>query len=144
MSTPKMYAIPERFRKFENLHILFWLLKDVSWAMLWKPIGLVMLVPTLVLAILITWRTRNLKSELFHNLAVVFWITANGYWMIAEFFWPDKDYLRNYTVIPFSLGMICIAYYYVIVVPKQEKQKMVTIPVEVPVSIAKLSEGAIK
>ena len=135
MSKPKMYAIPERFRKFENLHIVFWLLKDVSWALLWKPIGLLMLVPTLVLAILITWRTRKLSAELFHNLAVVFWITANGYWMIVEFFWPDKDYLRNYTVIPFSIGIICIAYYYIIVLPRDQKQKMMTIPVEVPESI---------
>lgn len=140
MSKIKMYAIPERFRKFENLHIVFWLLKDVSWAMLWKPIGLLMLAPTLILAILITWRTRKLSAELFHNLAVVFWIAANGYWMIVEFFWPDRDYLRNYTVIPFGIGILCIAYYYVVVLPREEKQKMVTIPVEVPESIVMMEK----
>ena len=85
-----MYAIPERFRKIENLHIVFWLLKDVSWALFWRPIGLLMLVPTLSVAFLITWQTRKLKSELFHNLAIVFWICANGFWMITEFFWPER------------------------------------------------------
>ena len=78
----KMYCIPDKFRRIENLHILFWLMKDVSWAMLWKPIGLVMIVPTISVALLITWQTRKIKAELFHNLAVVFWIIANALWMV--------------------------------------------------------------
>ena len=40
MSKLKMYTIPDRFRRTENMHIIFWLVKDISWAMLWKPIGL--------------------------------------------------------------------------------------------------------
>ncbi len=81
----EMYEIPSRFRKIENLHILFWLLKDLSWAMLWKPLGLLMIVPTIGAALLITWQTRHIKSEFLHNLAVDFWILANAYWMITEF-----------------------------------------------------------
>ena len=122
MSTAPLYSIPERFRKIENLHIVFWLFKDISWAMLWKPIGLIMLLPTLVLAILITRQTRHMKSEFFHNLAVVFWITANGYWMIVEFFWPKIDSLRYYASIPFSIGIAFIAIYYLVVLPKEKKK----------------------
>lgn len=103
----EIYAIPSRFRKIENLHILFWLLKDLSWAMLWKPLGLLMIVPTIGAALLITWQTRHIKSEFLHNLAVDFWILANGYWMITEFFYQD-DSLRFYTIIPFSIGIIII------------------------------------
>ena len=129
----KMYAIPQRFRKTENLHIVFWLLKDSSWALFWKPIGLLMLIPTLLVAFLITWQTRKMKSELFHNLAIVFWICANGFWMITEFFWPDNNVLRYYTAFPFSLGILCIATYYVLILPQErKKEKLVTISLEVP------------
>ena len=40
---------------------------------------MLMLVPTLGVAMIITWQTSKIVAELFHNLAVVFWITANGY-----------------------------------------------------------------
>ena len=112
MSKEAVYEVPARFRIIENLHIVFWLIKDLAWAMLWKPLGLIMIVPTIGAALLITWQTRKVESELWHNIAVVFWITANGYWMITEFF-SDNDDLRYYAVIPFSLGLIVIAYYYV-------------------------------
>ena len=34
-----LYQVPARFRFTENLHIVFWLIKDISWAMLWQPLG---------------------------------------------------------------------------------------------------------
>jgi prepilin signal peptidase PulO-like enzyme (type II secretory pathway) len=108
----ELYQIPARFRKIENLHIVFWLLKDLCWVMLWKTAGVIMIVPTIGAALLITWQTRHIKSELLHNIAVVLWITANAYWMLTEFFTND-DSLRYYAVIPFTIGTIVIAYYYI-------------------------------
>jgi prepilin signal peptidase PulO-like enzyme (type II secretory pathway) len=108
----ELYSIPARYRKIENLHIVFWLVKDLCWVMLWKIPGLIMIVPTIGAALLITWQTRNIKSELLHNVAVLFWIIANSYWMITEFF-SDDDSLRYYAVIPFVLGIISVGYYYV-------------------------------
>jgi len=106
-----LYQIPARYRKIENLHIVFWQIKDLSWAMLWKPLGLLMIIPTIGAALLITWQTRGIKSELLHNIAVIFWILANAYWMVTEFF-SKNDNLRYYAIIPFTLGIIVIAYYY--------------------------------
>lgn len=114
-----MYAIPAKHRKTENLHIVFWLVKDLSWAMLWKPLGLLMIIPTISAALLITYQTRHIKSELLHNIAVDFWIIANAYWMLTEFYSHD-DTLRFYTIIPFSIGLIIISYYYLIVKPKEK------------------------
>ncbi len=91
--------------------------------MLWKPLGLIMIFPTMIAALLITWQTRNIKSELLHNLAVVLWITANAYWMLVEFF-STNDSLRFYTIIPFSLGLLIIGYYYIVVKPR-EKQTII-------------------
>lgn len=106
-----LYSIPLRYRKVENLHIVFWLLKDLCWVMLWKPLGLIMIIPTIGAALLITWQTRHILSELLHNIAVALWIIANSYWMLTEFFSKD-DSLRYYAVIPFSLGTLVIGYYY--------------------------------
>jgi hypothetical protein len=122
MNNSNTYSIPIRFRRTENMHILFWLIKDISWAMLWRPLGLAMLVPTLLVAILITWQTRKIISELFHNLAVVFWITANGFWMIIEFYGYDDPY-RVYTAIPFSIGLFFIAVYYLFILPKEKNKQ---------------------
>lgn len=124
MSNP-VYSIPLRFRKTENMHILLWLLKDLCWATNMKIPGLIMIVPTLTVAIVITWQTRHMKSELFHNLAIDFWITANCSWMIGEFFQLDENIwhgygLRQFALIPFLLGLGSLAYYYLFYSRKKE------------------------
>ena len=112
------YSIPILYRKMENFHIVFWLLKDISWCMLWKPLGIAMVFPTLIIAIIITIRNRQYMSEVCHNLAIVFWISANSYWMIAEFFEFDTisiyhDITYKYlAVIPFSIGILILTWYY--------------------------------
>ncbi len=127
MNNNKLYCIPAKFRKTENLHILFWLMKDLSWAMLWKPLGIFMIVPTISVAILITWQTRKIKAELFHNLAVDFWICANALWMLLEFTGNDEHY-RIYTSIPFGIGLFFILTYYLIVLPREKKkEKMIEV-----------------
>lgn len=108
----RYYSIPVKYRRLENLHIVFWLVKDISWLMIWKPLGLFMVIPTMIAALAITWQTRNYRSELFHNLAVVCWITANSYWMLVEFFAAD-DSIRMYAIIPFVIGFLIIAYFYI-------------------------------
>ena len=127
-STANMYTIPARYRKMENMHILFWLLKDISWCMIWKPLGIAMIFPTLIISIVIAWRTRELTSELAHNLAVTFWITANSYWMISEFFSFDETPVifgiegKFLSTIPFAIGLLILIYYYIFHKPKATKE----------------------
>lgn len=112
------YTIPIRFRRMENLHIFFWLFKDISWCMVWKPLGILMIFPTLIIAVIIAWRTRQFVSELCHNVAIIFWISANSYWMIAEFFGFDEGVVygtftnKDLAVIPFAIGILTLFYYY--------------------------------
>ena len=120
MANEQTYNIPLRFRKMENLHIVFWLFKDISWCMIWRPLGIAMIFPTLIIAIVIAMRTRQYMSEVCHNVAIVFWITANAYWMISEFFHFDTlvvygDITYKYlAIIPFSIGILMLAYYYLV------------------------------
>lgn len=123
-----MYVIPNRYRKMENLHIVFWLLKDISWCMIWKVLGIAMIFPTLTVALLIAWRTREFKSELAHNLAIAFWITANSLWMISEFFHFDTVNIwhgyegKHLALIPFFIGVIILAYYYIFQRPHEVEE----------------------
>src|SRR6476620_11860580 len=112
MTNQPTYTIPLRFRKMENLHIVFWLFKDISWCMIWRPLGIAMIFPTLIIAIVISFRTREYMSEVCHNVAIVFWITANAYWMISEFFYFDENIVfgiltfNNLCIIPFSIFIL--------------------------------------
>lgn len=112
------YSIPISYRRRENLHIVFWLFKDISWCLIWKPLGIAMIFPTLIIAIVIAIKTRQYVSELCHNIAIVFWITANAYWMVSEFLHFDGDAVygeityKHLAVIPFAIGILILAYYY--------------------------------
>lgn len=117
MREKELYSIPAKYRRMENLHILFWLIKDTCWCLSFKWLGIAMVFPTLLVALLICWRTRRIVSEFTHNLAVIFWISANSYWMITEFFeWPEHT--KFYALIPFGLGLAALAYYYIFHLPK--------------------------
>lgn len=126
--TSGVYSIPLNFRRMENLHIIFWLFKDLSWCLLWKPLGVAMIIPTMYFAIIILIQTRKFMSEFCHNLAVVFWIIANAYWMIIEFLHMEETPVfeggfimglsgvtwKSLAVIPFSMGITVLVYYYLI------------------------------
>ncbi len=100
----------ERIRKLENFHIVLWLLKDTCWVMDLKLPGMIMIIPTLSLALYITWRFRDLRSELYHNLAVCCWIAANSVWMTGEFYYSDTT--RHLALIFFIAGFMFIGWYY--------------------------------
>jgi hypothetical protein len=100
-----------RLRSTENLHILLWLIKDTCWVQDFRIMGVLMIVPTIAVAIFLTSRTRKMKEEFIHNLAIVFWLCANSVWMIGEFFFDDS--MRNYAVVFFSIGLITLAVHYV-------------------------------
>ncbi len=125
-------TISIKLRKIENLHIVFWLLKDLSWCMVWKPLGILMIFPTLIIAIVIAYRNRQVISELAHNVAIVFWISANSYWMISEFAgFGTKLFYSIYTfkhlaVIPFVIGILILAWYYLWWAPREKKLTIIS------------------
>ena len=89
-----------------------------------------MIIPTMVVAILITYQTRKITSEFLHNLAIDFWITANCTWMIGEFFGWDQGLvgaygLREFSIIPFSIGLLILGYYYLFYMHKQDFEETV-------------------
>jgi hypothetical protein len=96
-------------RHYENLHIPLWLIKDTCWMMEFKVLGVCMISPTLIVALILLFKTKK-ETEFWVNLAICFWIIANSYWMITEF--VNHLELKNYALIPFIAGMICVVIFY--------------------------------
>lgn len=122
------YDIPLKYRKMENLHIVFWLFKDVAWCLGLRWLGTSMILPTLLISIIIAYRTRQYMSELCHNLAITVWISANSYWMVSEFIgfdhieiWNGYTY-KHIALIPFTLGILILGYFYLVWKPMQKSK----------------------
>lgn len=70
-----------------------------------------MILPTITVAIIITLKSwREKEDEFWINLAVLFWILGNSYWMLCEFF--HQEGLKNYAGFPFIAGMISVIWFY--------------------------------
>ncbi|MCB9189937.1 MAG: hypothetical protein H6600_08910 [Flavobacteriales bacterium] len=108
----------KKVREFENFHIVLWLMKDVCWVMQAKTLGTIMVFPTVSLAIYIAWLTRKSLVDLYHNLAVVCWISANSIWMLGELNFDETpqqiyyEYSRMIALSLFCLGIGFIIWYH--------------------------------
>lgn len=98
------------FRHFENFHILLWLIKDTCWLLEWRTAGTIMLVPTILVAIYLTAKSFS-KNLFWVNLAICFWISANGYWMLCEFY--EHVELKHYAIYPFCAGLISVSVFFI-------------------------------
>jgi len=105
-------SLLDSVRKFENLHIVLWLLKDICWITDFKIGGIIMIAPTLALALYLCWRFRFNRTELLTNAAVCAWICANSTWMTGEFFFNDT--LRPFAVVFFAIGFLLIGTEYLL------------------------------
>lgn len=76
---------------------------DIKW------LGALMILPTVAIALWIIYITRKM-TEVYLNIAVFFWIAANSYWMVVEFFNDDKG--KYFAAVPFSLGFVFVAIFY--------------------------------
>ncbi|MCY7408776.1 MAG: hypothetical protein LH473_00755 [Chitinophagales bacterium] len=112
----------KNMRRYENLHIFLWLIKDTCWVLDAKLAGLLVAVPTILIAFHITWLHRHDVAELLHNLAVCAWICANITWMVGEFFYNDST--RSYALIFFVIGLLFVSSYYFYYLPFVESKKI--------------------
>lgn len=115
--SPHMFK--KHFRVYEHLHIPCWLVKDICWGLEFKTLGVCMIFPTLFLAIILSIKTRKNLPELFPNIAIALWITANSIWMCDEFF---ELGIKELCFIPFIFGLLIVGYWLVFYFPSIWKQ----------------------
>src|SRR5262245_51847997 len=95
--------------RFDNVHVLLWLIKDTCWMLEWRLLGTAMILPTITVAVILAMESR-VEHVFWVNLAICFWITANAYWMLCEFVGHDE--LRYFAGLPFALGFLAIGVFY--------------------------------
>jgi hypothetical protein len=95
--------------RLENIHVPLWLLKDACWMMHLVIPALVIMVPTILLAARIVWKSRIYRDLLFQNSAILCWICANSLWMLGEFF----DFEITLVALGFFIsGLLTVGYFY--------------------------------
>jgi hypothetical protein len=104
-----LLSAPASSSRFDDSHILLWLIKDTCWMLEWRVLGTIMIAPTIAVAILLAMRSRGQRA-FWINLAICFWITANAYWMVTEFVGVDE--YKDFAGIPFACGLISVAVFY--------------------------------
>lgn len=99
----------DKIRKYESMHIVFWLIKDSCWMLELKTLGAVMIIPTIFIAVYILLKTLK-TVDAYINAAILFWISANSFWMLMEFF--NDNELRYFASIPFAIGFLFVGLFY--------------------------------
>ncbi len=102
------FKMIDKIRKTENLHIVFWLVKDLCWMMEFKTAGSLMILPTLAMAFYVTYLSRQKLKTVLVNLAIIFWILANSAWMLKDFY---LNVPKSVSLIFFIAGMATILLY---------------------------------
>ncbi|MFN4234242.1 MAG: hypothetical protein ACK4IK_05495 [Bacteroidia bacterium] len=95
----------------DTLHIPLWLIKDISWLMFWKPVGIFMIFPTVFVALLLCIATRHVTDKLMLNFSILCWIVANSNWMLGEFFELN---FRPLSFVFFSIGIVTMTIYFIL------------------------------
>ncbi len=98
-----------KLKSYENLHVIFWLIKDSCWMLQFKWMGIIMVIPTIIIAAVIAFISRK-TTDVYINLSILCWICANSFWMYVEFFTTGE--LKLWASIPFSLGFVFVGIYY--------------------------------
>lgn len=93
-------------RFIENIHVGLWLCKDMFWMLELKSLGTIMIVPTVLAAIVVLFKSRE-TNELWVNISVLCWILANSIWMLADFYTINKLFSLPF----FIIGIISFIYY---------------------------------
>jgi hypothetical protein len=88
------FSYLKTFRQYENLHMYFWLAKDLCWNRSNLILWFVMLVPAVFLAadfFFISAFCKNSVVDTVHYATIFLWVLGNATWALGEFFFIDHD-----------------------------------------------------
>ena len=121
---PVYYSIPSQLRRMENMHILFWLLKDISWCLNFKVLGVLMKYPSTYFSV----EKEHAYNELQKRTDLIVYNKDLKPWMICEFTGIDETPIiggfdgRHLALIPFSIGLFILLYYYIFLRHKEKSE----------------------
>ncbi len=87
------------WRRYEFIHMFFWLLKDYCWCSQDKIMWLGGAIPTIYISIdliITTCKNKGLFVDLIHYISQLIWVFSNITWAFSELFYLDSDTPPNY------------------------------------------------
>lgn len=87
------------WKRYEFIHMFFWLLKDYCWCSQDKIMWLAGVLPTLFISydlIYVTSKNNGLFVDLIHYIAQFIWVCGNITWAFCELFSIDNDEKPNF------------------------------------------------
>ncbi|TAF74468.1 MAG: hypothetical protein EAZ53_08780 [Bacteroidetes bacterium] len=99
-------------KQLDNFHIVLWLMKDIFWVREEQFWGVLMIMPTVGVAMILTIQSIRQKQGFYSNFAILCWMVADSTWMADEFFVLNIEWL---TLGLFALGIASMIYYYVVI-----------------------------
>ena len=98
---PRWPMFFKTWREYENIHILFWLGKDVAWINLIPSMWVIFLVPTFGIAwdmVFVTFWKKHLMIDHAHNVTILIWVMANAIWA-----GDGDDFVHTHSTHPLNL-----------------------------------------
>ena len=87
------------WKRYEFVHMFFWLLKDYCWCSQDKIMWLAGAIPTIYISIdliKVTWKNKCLFVDFIHYSSQLIWVFSNITWASSELFYLDSDSPPNY------------------------------------------------
>ena len=82
----------KHFRQYENLHMLFWIIKDLSWSSEHLQAWGICLIPTILISADLIYLSATSTSspdytaDLVHFIVTFIWVIGNSVWAFGDFF----------------------------------------------------------
>ena len=105
LSELEYYQSGRELKKKENVHVVLWLVKDFAWLMHFKVLGLLMAIPTVILAIVLTVKSLMVVFDTYYKwlfFQLKFVLKVGNYSEIMPDLQIDKDELERLDALDIS------------------------------------------
>ena len=85
---PRFPSYFKNWRQYEYMHMLFWVIKDLSWNRQFLPTWIIGVLFSILLGLDFIWISYNkgFVTDMAHYAAQLLWVLANAAWAYGEFF----------------------------------------------------------
>ncbi len=91
---PRLKFLFPSWRDYENIHIFFWLGKDVAWNGLIQPMWVIFVIPTFLVAldfVITSLFNKYTVIDHAHYVSVMLWVMGNAIWACGELWFANYD-----------------------------------------------------
>lgn len=114
--SPFTYELFFSVRYIENIHLYFWMLKDLAWSLDYRDFGMVFGTIAVLWLGVLYWHAckKSSTEELYFLIPTTLWLFGNFIWMTGELIY-NNDNLRPLGADCMLIGIILVMFYHIFV-----------------------------